>query len=266
MSLSSPAPVPPSASGIDLDLARCCEAQARCFKLPLDTPENRAAVREFYLNAVDEDENEAYLFRFLPQEFNLEKNLSERLDAFSRTDQNYSEGRSIANLKLFRRIAFGRCAFQLAEELNRRLVKKRMSWLWLHKDFLLPRIPLALAVGYTATLSLPYQWFLILGGHPGASALLISICCLCTWFLIFNNVRDEIGDVAEAKTRATIVFFGAVAWSALFLYLSKRFAEIDVRLSQPFHWPTAILIAAVSLLVAVVVQFFFAKKSIADPL
>lgn len=235
--------------------------------MSLSEPACRAKVRSFYISALEPRHHVGYLFRFLPQEFTLEADLKKVLDAFSTIDEDYPESRSTADLKLLRRVAFQRYAFGFAWELNRLLRRRHVSWLWLHKDYLLPRIPLSLAIGYPIVLTLPREWLWVLGNHPAPATAVIVLCCFLAWFLIYNNVRDRIGAVCEAQVRAAKVFFGTLIWSAAFLEAGRKFAELDPGLRQSFHWPTALLISAVALVVAIVAQFFFTKSgSIADPL
>lgn len=229
---------------------------------PLDA-DSRRQVRAFCKKGLDLGSNPEYAYRHLPDLFPLEKDLLWALerDAFVSTGGSDDYQCELPDLKLLRRAAFRRYAFGLARQINRRLAARGVSRLWLWKDFLLPRIPLALLVGYGAVLgSVPDQLWIL--RHDWRAQAIGGLSLALSLFLIYNNVRDRIGDVPEAVTRAFGVLAGAVVW-CLFFCAGGRW----LMPAAAFDWWNAALVSEAALLVAIVAQFFFtAAGSIADPL
>ena len=172
-----------------------------------------------------------------------------------------------ADLKLIRRVAYRRYAFGLACEASRRLQGLGDSRLWLAKDLTLLRIGLALPVGYAVMLDKPSEWIWVIGRTPQLWIASVLGCCLFTWFLIYTNVRDQIGRTPSLTIRSIIAFLIGLAWCALYLMIGWVFAKVSPELRPEFELKSAILLSVSSYAITILVQFFFSRSgSIADPL
>jgi len=235
----------------------------------LETANSRSNARRFLLECLRVHSNHWYCYRYL--NLSIETDLKKKLDAFKPVDRFDLYKMDIHDLKLLRRVAFQRYAFDLANEIGIRLLdqdkEKRVSRLWLDKDRALPRVPLALAVGYGVVLVAFKDWLIALGANLWFTAVLSIVALGLTWFLIYCNVRDRIGNVAEVRRRTSIVFRRCLIWSAGLLGTGRWLATYHDGLKNAFDWGVAISLGVSALFVAIVVQFFFTKSgSIADPL
>jgi hypothetical protein len=234
----------------------------------LGKPGCRSKVRGFFRHCLRERSNHWWSYRYLASEFNIEQDLAEKLGAYLPVNKHdpYTDV-SVHDLKLLRRFAFQRYAFDLATEINKRLAERRESNWWLVKDRLLLRIPLALVVGYGVVLGAFRDWLIALGTNVWFTVGLSIPALGLAWFLIYCNVRDRIGGLPEVTGRACRVFGYCLCWSGVLLFAGWALAMLDDGLRKSFDWGVAICLGSSSLLVAIVVQFFFTKSgSIADPL
>jgi hypothetical protein len=231
---------------------------------------SRARVRSFFRDCLREHSNHWYCYRYLSNEFNIERDLRCRLGAWRSENAHdlYRVEVELHDLKLLRRIALQRYAFKLAAEISERLQARGVKRWWLAKDRWLPRMPLALAGGYGVVLGAFKDWLVILGSHLWFTVGLTAFALTFAWLLIYCNVRDRIGDLGSPVTSRTWqVFRISIAWTAALVIAGWLLAMVDEALLRPFNWGVAISFAASALLIAIVVQFFFAKAgSIADPL
>ena len=233
----------------------------------LKTAASRLNARRFFQRSLTEHSNHWYGYRILAAEFDIEEDLRSKLDAYKPLDKHDAYKIEIHDLKLLRRIALRRYAFGLANEIAGRLADRGAGRAWLFKDRLLPRVPLALAVGYGIVLGSFREWLILLGAKSWFAAGLAAVTLPLSWFLIYGNVRDRIGKGAKVAGRAWRVFLISVAWSLFFLGIARVLAMTDAGLNGAFDYGAAISLGCSSLLVAITVQFFFAKAgSIADPL
>src|SRR5665213_2694248 len=165
----------------------------RIMDLDLSAIGYRSEVRSFFLECVPETSDHRYAYRYL--NLDLEGDLAKKLVAFSPVETGDLYMLGVHHLRLLRRVAFQRYAFGLALDICGRLVKQEKEhrvrrWLWVYKDVILPRVPLALMVGYGVVLGSFKDWLVVLGRESGfAAGLLISTLGL-SWFLIYCNIRD----------------------------------------------------------------------------
>jgi hypothetical protein len=247
----------------DEDLLNQAARRREIRALPLSDAANRAKVRDYLRDALDRGKNLEYAYTHLPHEFPLECDLRTLLDAFASTDYQCAR----PDLKLIRRVAFQRYAFELAGEVNDRLRQAGEPRWWLLKDFYLPRIPLALLIGYGVVLgsSGVADWLWALRGSLLFIFILTAASLVVSGFLIYVNVRERIGGVPAAVQRAGIVLAAAVLYGAAFIGAGRLISLLAPTL--PFDWGNAALVTDAALAIAVIAQFFFAKSgSIADPL
>ena len=231
---------------------------------------SRAWVREYFREALAIRSNLSYLYRHFPEKFELESDLELGLDAFAPVDDADPYQCSAPDLKLIRRAAFQRYAFGLAAQVNKHLrVHHKVSRLWLLKDFLLPRIPLALLIGYGAALgsSTVADWLWALRGSLAFVLLLSAGSLFVSGFLMYLDVREQLGDASSTVRRAATVLGIAVAYCLAFMSSGRLIAFLAPDPHPPFDWTNVVLIADCALAIAVAAQFFFSKSgSIADPL
>mgnify|MGYP000083941249 CR=1 FL=1 len=250
------------------DLRNLKDARRLILAEPLGTAESRAQVRAYLLEAVKSRSDLAYAYRFFATDFPLESDLLDRLGAFERVEGSEDLYQTaVPDLKLIRRQAFQRYAFGLARETNRRLHTLGESRIWLSKDLLLPRIGLAIPVGYGVVLGKPAEWFWVLGRDAVSCLLLTIFFALSAWFLIYCNVREAVGNSKEAVSRSIWAFLVGSVWCVGSLLIGWGFTKAVPSLASGFEWGSGILAAVSSYAVAVLVQFFFSRSgSIADPL
>ena len=240
--------------------------------LPTDAALRRDA-RALLRNAVNKQAAAYYYcYRFMPDVFDLEADVRLLFSAFQNEEREaeYPLGMRLADLKLLRRVMFRRAAFGLASTISAELAKKenrdrKESWLWLNKDFVLPRIPLSLVVGFAAALSGDLvKFFYAARGNGWYVVFHLAGSALLAWFLVYNNLRDRIGRGPKTNKRTWWVFGIALGWTALYWFAGWLFA---LGFKLDFDVPTSVMIAANALLIAILTQFFFAKDgSISDPL
>jgi hypothetical protein len=252
---------------VDADLLVLAEKRKAILSESLADAKSRATVRGHIKDALDKRTNLQYAYQYLPRLFPLECDIKCRLDAFAPVDADDPYQCAIPDLKLIRRAAFRRYAFELAAEINDRLLLAGEPRWWLLKDFFLPRLPLALLIGYGVVLgsSGVADWLWALRGSLLFILLLTAASLLVSGFLIYVNVRETIGGVPEAVPRAATVLRAAVIYCLAFMVAGRLVALLAPKL--PFDWGNAVLVTDAALAIAVIAQFFFAKSgSIADPL
>jgi hypothetical protein len=255
--------------GIDEVLSELRQERAAVLSHSLQDQQSRAAVRDYLRKALLTEGNLAYLYKHFPNDFPLEEDLSRRLRAFQRTDTNDPYKSAVPDLKLLRRRAFQRYGFRLAGQLNDHLRREGQMGLWLIKDFWLPRIPLALLVGYGVMMGGAfYSWLQALSASWLFLALFSAFCLSLSFGLISLNVRDRIGNLPrEVGLRSARVFFTALGWTAVSTLLVRALACLSPGLNRSFEWKPAILTSEGALVIAIIVQFFFTTAgSIAEPL
>ena len=251
----------------DADLVRLAALRKAILSTSLSTATYRTDVRDYVMEAIDEEKNLEYAYRLLPGQFPLECDVKSLLEAFAPADKDDIYQCAIPDLKLIRRVAFQRYAFELAAEVNARLRLAGEPRWWLLKDFFLPRIPLALLIGYGVVLGSSgiADWLWALRGSLPFTLFLTVVSLFVSGFLIYVNVRESIGRVPAAVQRAGIVLAATVLYGAAFMGAGRLISLLAPAL--PFDWGNAVLVTDAALAIAVIAQFFFARSgSIADPL
>ena len=241
-----------------------------CMKEPLNETGSRSIVRVFISNCTRRHSNHWYCCcRYLPSRFNIEKAITDRLRAYEPVDSEdaYIEAIAVHDLKRLRRFLLQRYGFRPANQIASLLHQKYgVNWLWLFKDRVLPRIPLALGVGYGIVLGAFKDWLRVLGREHIFAGILTSGSLLLAFFLIYCSVRDCAGPVADTLGRTANVFAKCIVWSIILLRIGWWAAQ-GTELAGSYDLGVAVCLGSSSLLLAIVVQFFFAKQgSIADPL
>jgi uncharacterized protein YjeT (DUF2065 family) len=237
---------------------------------------SRSTVRSYYLEALsDGTNNYNYLYRHIRGEFDLDRELSEKLEAFQPCDDSDPYQCALPDLKLIRRKAFQRYSFRLAGQVNRRLLQMKQKKWWLWKDYALPRIGLAMPVGYSLMLDVPYAWIQAVSrDHPEHGCyfwvpwfVVVLLFAGLALFLIHTNVRDVIGDVDDAWDRTLRAFGIGLVWCGIYLIMGAAFSTLYEKDMGAFPWRFSILLTMAAFAFAVLIQFFFARSgSIADPL
>lgn len=232
----------------------------------LRTPQQRNQVREFFVRAMTPGDWYYHMYRGLgdqePGKYDVEAQISGQVEVFAH-DENPLR---VYHLKQIRRFLMRRYAFGCACGVNCRLRDEGESRLWLLKDYILPRVGLSLLIG----------WGAVLGAGDMASWLyyvaralfwpMVLLIHVTAWALVYLNVRDQIGK-AHAIRRTLGASLGCEAWLLAGVGVTQQLSRVVPQDALQYHWPTALLIGSVALLLAILGQFFFAKAgSLADPL
>lgn len=229
-----------------------------------DSPMDKEEVRIFVLKCIDPKDNYYHVYRASPKDYRIEDDLHACLPAFS--DSLLAP----YQLKLLRRFAFQRYAFDLAKEINQKLreagANSRWARFWLAKDHFLPRVPLSMLIGFALVLGAGHltDWLGELAtGFWGFSGTVI-LGLAATFFLVYLNVRDQLGNVSQVWARTGRVLAICLGWLILAL---GAIALVGTRIQAHFDYRHGIAIGIVALVLAILGQFFFAREgSIADPL
>lgn len=192
-------------------------------------------VRDFLLNATHREKPESHFYRYL-REPDPEADIRLWLEEFARSDL------APHDLLLLRRFALRRYAFRLAAEISHKMPEGERSAVWLKKDFILPRVGLSLLVGYGVLLGAgeALTWLYHISRH-WVTWLLLPILLVCSFLLVYLNVRDHVGRAANVGCRTVCAWCGCICW-AIFLVLSSALLSVPAR--AHFEWPHAALCGA----------------------
>jgi hypothetical protein len=218
-------------------------------------------VRAFFLEAMD-DKTELYV-HYHAYGWPIERDVMEKLGAF---DQDYDLAQH--NLKLVRRFFLKRYSFCNVFKVDDLLRERGVSFLWLAKDYVVPRVGLSLLVGFALTLGAGplLDALRVISQKPWLAVGAVAACLLLTGGLIYLMVRDRLGGRDHAIGRRTaVILLLAVGWMVLELlgvYGLSKLAPL-----KSFSGSHAVVTGSVALVFAVLTQFFFGRSgSMAEPI
>jgi len=217
--------------------------------------------REVLTQALKPDTPEYRIYRAYA-DLNLEDDLERHLGLF--------EGHPLAtdDLRKLRRGVMRRYAWGLGCQLTRKLKGERRARLML--DFLLPRVGLALLVGYGALLGAgdAVKWLMAMSRNHWVFWPALALSSVCVWLLVRLNVHRWLGREEGTRRRSLIAWAGCHVWAALGVLLVWALSQAaGTEVTAAFEWRHAILSGSVALLLAILGQFFFGGGgSMADPL
>lgn len=226
----------------------------------LETASECEKVRGFFLEALDTT-SELYE-HYHAYGWPIERDLMEKLRAF---DQNYDLVEH--DLKLLRRFLLKRYSFCYVFTVDDLLRARGTGWLWLAKDYIVPRVGLSLLVGFGVTLGAGrlFEGLGQIARNPWLAVALIAACLVLTGLLIYLMVRDRLSSKdAASGGRTAWIFFLALVWTLLELLAVFGMSKL---VPWNFSFLHAASTGAVALVFAVLTQFFFSESgSMAEPL
>lgn len=230
--------------------------------------EDRKEVRE-WVEAALTPGSEVWEIAYRTLNFDLEAHVRACLPAFLPTGE-YSQRLSSRALRRLRRGLLGCYAFSAARAVARELARQPeegKGWvLWIWKDYLLPRLAVAVLLGY-----------LLVVGNSGLLEILsraqtrggwvAAICVfsvLCTCLLALAEVQRRVGRNLRLLFKGSAMLtLNSLCWTALggvVQYYGAR--SLDMAVSVPF----VLLSAATALAFAFLAQLFWQDRSIGEPL
>ena len=218
------------------------------------TPEGKETVRNWILDAVTEGHFNCLMYRAEPGRYDIEDLILKRLELF-RNEGGYDQAQH--HLKMIRRFLLKRYAFGVVRKVDERL--KGRLWLW--KDYVVPRIGLAMVLGFGAVLGAgPVSDWL---GNRGMlyGAVVLSACLVLVLCVVYLNVRGILGGPSRRVRRRTWGVFGiSVGWASG--------PALVASVVQPTLFVKWLLVSFAALLFALLSQFFFgqAGTSMGEPL
>ncbi|HUE04467.1 MAG TPA: hypothetical protein VMR62_33260 [Bryobacteraceae bacterium] len=236
------------------------------FLLPNATDEE---VYHNILDIIDRSTGIADFYRSDPDAYDVESEIGGRPCVL----RDRFHERDLRHLRRYflRRYAFGRVV-QVDRWLAARWKASRKSlwkcYLWLWKDYPMPRVGLAQILGLGVILGATGVFN---GLHDIACRstyfrlLVLGVFLALVWLLLYLHVRDRIGGPAKrVKQRTWGLFALCMIWPALGMLL-------EWLAGKPMGWTffpwRAVLVNAAALVFALLSQFFFAKgATMGDPL
>jgi len=229
----------------------------------------RLRARNWIMSATYGQGDERKLYRMFPKGFvvagqrvkyGIDKDIVDCLPAF----HGDFDDLSIHNYRLLRRFLLERFAYGEAKRVDERL-KGNIPSIWLKKDYCVPRLGLALILGFGGVLGVSPVWAGVeaIAQRPGTTGIATTVCLVVALLLIYLHVRERIGPVSDWR-RSFDVFGRALIWLVMALVVWKG---ADAAIGWMFNWSKALVAGSAALVLAILGNFFFGQgQSMGKPL